>query len=103
MQATALRPLLTLGALCLGLAAIAPAPAHAAPLDCDVLITQINDKLRQRGVAHYTLEAVPLDEPAAGRTVGQCQGGTRKVIYTRVPAAPAAGTTASAGPATTVR
>lgn len=103
MQATAPRTLHTLGALCLGLAALAPAHSVAAPLDCEVLITQINDKLRQRGVAHYTLEAVPLEAEAPGRTVGQCQGGTRKVIYTRVPAPAAAGTTASASPGTTVR
>ncbi|MCM5682818.1 DUF1161 domain-containing protein [Schlegelella sp. S2-27] len=75
-----------LGGLCLAAAAALPATAAAERLECTVLLEQIEDKLQAHGVRHYRLDLVPADETADGKIVGSCNGGTRKIIYTRTPA-----------------
>lgn len=69
-------------------------PAHAqtqaqAPKSCDELKTEIAQKLDAKGVKGYTLDIVAKDKDAEGKTVGTCDGGTKKIIYTKS-AAPAA-------------
>lgn len=65
-------------------------PAHAqAPKSCDELKTEIAQKLDAKGVKGYTLDIVAKDKDAEGKTVGTCDGGTKKIIYTKA-AAPAA-------------
>jgi hypothetical protein len=64
-------------------AAQAPAPA-AKP--CEELKDEITKKLDAKGVKGYTLDIVAKDKDAEGKVVGTCEGGTKKIIYTRAPA-----------------
>jgi hypothetical protein len=71
-------------------------PAHAqtqaqpqGPKSCDELKDEISKKLDAKGVKGYTLEIVAKDKDAEGKTVGTCDGGTKKIIYTKT-SAPAA-------------
>jgi hypothetical protein len=65
-------------------------PAHAqGPKSCDELKTEIAKKLDDKGVKGYTLDIVAKDKDAEGKVVGTCEGGTKKIIYTKS-AAPAA-------------
>ena len=63
----------------------APAPAQAAK-PCEELKDEITKKLDAKGVKGYTLEIVAKDKDAEGKTVGTCDGGTKKIIYTRASA-----------------
>ena len=72
-------------------------PAMAS---CDDVKSQIDAKLQAKGVKSYTLDIVPVAqaaaEPAAasgavaapakastGKVVGNCEGETKQIIYTR--------------------
>jgi len=63
----------------------AQAPAQAAK-PCEELKDEITKKLDAKGVKGYTLEIVAKDKDAEGKVVGTCEGGTKKIIYTRAPA-----------------
>jgi hypothetical protein len=63
----------------------APAPAQTAK-PCEELKDEITKKLDAKGVKGYTLEIVAKDKDAEGKVVGTCEGGTKKIIYTRTPA-----------------
>ena len=69
-----------------------PAPA-AAPAQtakpCEELKDEITKKLDAKGVKGYTLDIVAKDKDAEGKTVGTCDGDTKKIIYNRA-AAPTA-------------
>ena len=67
-------------------------PAHAqASKPCEELKDEITKKLDAKGVKGYTLDIVAKDKDAEGKVVGTCDGGTKKIIYTKAaaPAAPA--------------
>jgi hypothetical protein len=71
-------------------------PAHAqtqaqpqGPKSCEELKDEISKKLDAKGAKGYTLDIVAKDKDAEGKTVGTCDGGTKKIIYTKG-AAPAA-------------
>jgi hypothetical protein len=68
----------------------AQAPAQG-PKACEELKTEIAAKLDAKGVKGYTLDIVAKDKDAEGKVVGTCDGGTKKIIYTKgaAPAAPA--------------
>ncbi|MFO7324099.1 MAG: DUF1161 domain-containing protein [Pseudomonadota bacterium] len=57
--------------------------AFAQAKDCDELKAEIEQKIRNNGVAVFTLEVVDKDAPGDGKVVGTCGGGTRKIIYRR--------------------
>jgi Protein of unknown function (DUF1161) len=61
------------------------APAQAAK-PCEELKDEITKKLDAKGVKGYTLDIVAKDKDAEGKVVGTCDGGTKKIIYTRAPA-----------------
>ena len=64
-------------------------PAHAqAAKPCEELKDEITKKLDAKGVKGYTLEIVAKDKDAEGKVVGSCDGGTKKIIYSR-PSPPA--------------
>lgn len=67
---------------------------------CDSVKAGIDAKIKANGVTSYTLEVVPADQAdAAGKVVGQCEGG-KKIVYTRgSAAAPADKNAAPAQPA----
>jgi hypothetical protein len=57
-------------------------PAFAAK-SCDELKSEIEAKLKANGVEGYTLEIVANDEVKDRPVVGSCDGGTKKIVYTR--------------------
>ena len=65
----------------------AQAPAQTAK-PCEELKDEITKKLDAKGVKGYTLEIVAKDKDSEGKTVGTCDGGTKKIIYSKS-AAPA--------------
>jgi hypothetical protein len=62
---------------------------------CEDLKAEIDAKLQAKGVKSYTLDVVPTDAIKDQKVVGSCEGGAKKIVYTR--GSPAA---ASAAPAT---
>ncbi len=71
-------------------------PAMADILPCDALKARVDAKLQAKGVQTYTLEIEPISDagsnaassiPATtakkGKQVGTCDGGTKRLIYTR--------------------
>jgi len=62
--------------------------SHAAK-SCDELKSEIAAKLDAKGVKSYSLEAVGNDEVKDQKVVGSCDGGTKKIVYSRA-AKPAA-------------
>ena len=66
-----------------------PACSYAqAAKPCEELKSEIATKLDAKGVKSYSLEIVPKDQDAAGKVVGTCEGGTKKIVYSRTAAAP---------------
>src|SRR5882762_3205243 len=60
----------------------AQAPAQTAK-PCEELKDEITKKLDAKGVKGYTLDIVAKDKDAEGKVVGTCDGGTKKIIYTK--------------------
>jgi hypothetical protein len=58
-------------------------PAPAAGLDCDELIDKISRRLESKHVTDYQLKAVPVEERHAGKEVGRCERGSKKVMLER--------------------
>ena len=58
--------------------------AHAAK-PCEELKAEIAKKMDEKGVKSYTLDIVPTDQvkDGEGKVVGSCDGGTKKIVYTR--------------------
>jgi hypothetical protein len=62
-------------------------PAHAqGAKSCDELKDEITKKLDAKGVKGYTLEIVAKDKDAEGKAVGTCDGGTKKIMYSKTSA-----------------
>jgi hypothetical protein len=63
---------------------------------CEELKSDIAKKMDANGVKSYSLDVVEKDKDAQGKVVGTCDGGTKKIVYTRAtdtassPQAPAA-------------
>jgi len=58
---------------------IGAAPAHAE--SCEEIRARIDAKIRASGVATFTLATVDAASSAAGRTVGTCDKGAKKIVY----------------------
>ena len=66
-----------------------PACSYAqAAKPCEELKSEIASKLDAKGVKSYSLEIVAKDQDAAGKVVGTCEGGTKKIVYSRSATAP---------------
>lgn len=50
---------------------------------CGELKNEIADKLDAKGVKNYTLTIVDNADVADQKVVGSCEGGTKKITYTR--------------------
>jgi hypothetical protein len=59
----------------------------AGPKPCEALRAEIAAKIDARGVVAYTLEIVAPDATGERKVVGRCDGGTRRIVYVRQPAA----------------
>ena len=50
---------------------------------CDELKTEIEAKLKEKGVQGYTLEIMPANQVKDEKVVGSCEGGSKKITYSR--------------------
>jgi hypothetical protein len=50
---------------------------------CEELKAEIAAKIEANGVKSYTLEIVENDKVGDGKVVGSCEGGTKKIVYTK--------------------
>jgi hypothetical protein len=72
-------------------------PALAEILSCDALKARVDAKLQAKGVPIYTLEiaatesnmkidaasGISASKKPGGKEVGTCEGGTKRLMYTR--------------------
>lgn len=73
-------------------------PGMAELLPCEKLKARVDAKFQEKGMQAYTLEIVPIKGTASttgaasavpstagrkGKEVGTCDGGTKRLIYTR--------------------
>ena len=69
------------------IAAVLFVPAYTyaqGPKACEDLKSEIAAKLDAKGVKSYSLEIVPKDQDATtGKVVGTCEGGTKKIVYSK--------------------
>jgi hypothetical protein len=63
--------------------ALAASPALGQRKSCDELKSEIEAKLKEKGVTAYTLDIVPNDKVGEAKVVGSCDGGTKKITYKR--------------------
>jgi hypothetical protein len=57
--------------------------AFAEIKPCEELKAEIEAKLKAKGVKEYTLEIIPADQIKDQKVIGSCEGGTKKITYTR--------------------
>lgn len=50
---------------------------------CEELKTEIAAKIEANGVKDYTLEVVASDYSGDAKVVGTCDGGTKKIVYSK--------------------
>ena len=66
----------------LTLAAAAFVPAWAAK-PCDELKSELTTKIESHGAKNFTPEIVAPDQTGDKRVVGSCEGGSKKIVYSR--------------------
>jgi Protein of unknown function (DUF1161) len=54
--------------------------------NCEALRAQIEGKIKAAGVASFTVTVVDTTASAAGKVVGSCDKGAKKIIYVQNPA-----------------
>ena len=59
------------------------ASAFAQTKKCEELKGEIETKLKDKGVANFSLEIVPADQVKDQKVVGSCDGGKNKITYTK--------------------
>ena len=57
--------------------------AFAEIKSCDALKAEIEAKLKAKGVKEYALEIIPADQVKDQKIIGSCDGGTKKISYSR--------------------
>jgi Protein of unknown function (DUF1161) len=67
--------------------------------NCDALREQIQGKIKAAGVASFTVVVVDSAAGAAGKVVGTCAKGAKKIMYTQQSVAPSTTAPAAAQPA----
>src|SRR5258707_364277 len=71
----------------IGVLSFVSVSAHAqGAKPCEELKDEITKKLDAKGVKGYTLDIVTKDKDAEGKIVGTCDGGSKKILYTRASA-----------------
>ena len=59
------------------------AVAFADIKPCEELKAEIESKLKAKGVEGYTLEIIPTNEVKDQKIIGSCEGGAKKISYSR--------------------
>ncbi len=57
--------------------------AFAEVKSCEELKGEIEAKLKAKGVVGYTLEIIPTDQVKDQKIIGSCEGGAKKISYSR--------------------
>jgi hypothetical protein len=70
-------------AVVISIAALLCLPAFAEIKPCEDLKNEIDAKLKEKNVSNYTLEIVPADQIKDQKVIGSCDGGTKKITYTK--------------------
>ncbi len=55
----------------------------AAGKPCEELKSEIDAKLKAKGVASYSLEVVDKGSAGGKQVVGTCEGGTKEIVYSK--------------------
>ena len=63
--------------------ALAGSSVFAAGKPCEELKTEIAAKLDAKNVTGYTLDIVEADKVGDAKVVGSCEGGAKKITYTK--------------------
>jgi hypothetical protein len=63
--------------------ALAATSTFAAGKSCDELKTQIATKLDAKKITGYTLDIVGADKAGDAKVVGTCEGGAKKITYSK--------------------
>ena len=63
--------------------ALAASSTFAAGKPCEQLKTEIAAKLDDKNVTGYTLDIVDADKAGDAKVVGSCEGGAKKITYTK--------------------
>jgi hypothetical protein len=82
----------------LTLAAATVLPAWAVK-PCEELKAELTTKIESHGAKNFTLDIVAPDQTGDKRVVGSCEGGSKKIIYSRKVAEKATEKTAEKKPA----
>ena len=70
--------------LLIAAALVVPVSGYAqASKPCEELKSEIAKKMDANGVKSYSLDIVEKDKDAQGKVVGTCEGGTKKIVYSR--------------------
>lgn len=56
-------------------------PGAVQAIDCASLRAQIEARIRAGGVSNFTVSIVDAGASAPGRVVGQCDRGSRRIVY----------------------
>lgn len=70
--------------------ALAATGSVAADSNCETIRAGIDAKIRASGVSTFSLSIVPAQAAAAGKVVGSCDLGTKKIVYVAAAASGAA-------------
>ena len=57
--------------------------ALAAGKPCEELKAEIDAKLKDKGVASYTLDVIDKGSATDKQVVGSCEGGSKEIVYQR--------------------
>jgi len=70
--------------LLIAAALVVPVSGYAqASKPCEELKSEIAKKMDANGVKSYSLDIVDKEKDAQGKVVGTCEGGTKKIVYSR--------------------
>jgi Protein of unknown function (DUF1161) len=77
---------------------------HALPsfaVSCEDLRAEVESKIRGTGVTHFTVAIVEASASAPGKVVGNCDRGSKKLLYSQNNSAAGTKTTAAPNPVPT--
>ena len=63
--------------------ALAASSTFAAGKPCEELKTEIAAKLDAKNIKGYSLDIVDADKAGDAKVVGSCEGGAKKITYTK--------------------
>ena len=70
--------------LLLSLSLLLVSTSAFAAKDCQELKSEIDAKIKAKGVASFTLEIVAADAAIDGQVVGTCEAGQKKIVYKKM-------------------